>query len=192
MKDLNSNIISVGKILPNAPLQLSDIDTTSFEAVGEGVFQYTMYLPNPTEEEISMFRNNPIDVRCYSHKGKSVVYFSLGELLTEVAFNPTLYDDNRMDVTFTKAHFKFIMTLVDSSTMYVKSIRIVELAEDVTSTLKKVWLEFISADISPMEYLVWVTNFIYRRNKLNLYKKAKKLGIINGGVLTENFISFGE
>ena len=190
LEDLNTTIISVGKPLPNAPLQLQNMDTTTFELMGDDMFHYSIYLPRPTQHEIEIFEKNPIDVRCYSSKGKNALYFHLGKLLSEIIFNPNLYEDNRIVTALNKKNFRFYMTLIDSTAMTVKAIRVVKLDENVTAELKQVWIDFMNTGTTHREYLDWVQSFIYKHKKENLYKKARKLGTIYGGLLTENLVTF--
>lgn len=157
--------------------------------------QAQAYMPMIMSAEIEAFKKVDIKVSYYgnSSNGKNAIYFKTGVGVFEYTFNPNLYKDDRMQ-GFIKSDKPTIlfMELIDSATMVLKAIRVVEMPDRVIHSIKGMWKAAMDTQITEDEYNQWVDQEVSNKPMEVLLKNTRSIGVIRGGATPEGTVFLGE
>jgi hypothetical protein len=137
-------LVSVGEEYPifkNGTEKMANRDGGILEAFeeGEGLW-FHLYLKNPNQKEIEIFRKEKISVRLVQDDNfvLPVVRFGNTMMIFEMSFDPTLYKDVRA-FQISEINNLLTMVLIDSSNGIVKALRQANLPLKFIQIAKEKW-----------------------------------------------------
>lgn len=147
-------MIAIGETYPlfeKSMKMLNNQDGGVFEALenGDG-FLYTMFLNQPSKEEINLVRTKDIKVRLIDEEPfvLPLIQFDNSRMIFEMSFDPTLYQDDRA-FQMKQSNNVLTIVLVDSSTHVVHALRSANLPLRFIQRCGHVWAKaFLEPDFS--------------------------------------------
>lgn len=177
---LEFSIIGTGKPFPYFKEQrksYSGVDGSSFEALPDNNgYIFSLFLNQPVEEEIETFGNRDIQIKIFKEDIFVLPIINFGDqLLYEIIFDPTLYDDERA-LQFVKYNNILNLYLIDSSDFIVKAIRSANLPLRFIQICNKVWTEAMKDEEYSRKYKQWVQELQGKYKTSQLWNQSEDCG----------------
>lgn len=154
-------LIAVGEEYPlfqDGTVAMKNQDGAILEAFeDDGGFVLAIYLTEPTEEEVRVIRTEPIKTKLMCEEEAFVlpmIQFGETQMIFEVSFDPTLYDDNRAFQLKDKNNLLTIV-LIDSTTGIVHGLRQANFPLKFIQHCSVAWKQAMNIQNYSERYIKW-------------------------------------
>lgn len=148
-----------------------------FEQLNDGQFCLVVYMDNMSLEEVIALRTAKIQVRVIKETDDFVltlIKYGNSPLVFEIAFDPTLYTDERRKM-FEKSNMLSIIS-VDSNSNSIKTLRYVSMPLKLYDLYRGAWSLALHREEFSERYTRWIDDLDRRYSVLELWSRGEKYG----------------
>lgn len=160
------------------------LEGSRLESLG-GIPHLIPHMRNPRKFEINDYEEGNLEFRLISkdEEGFYLLLIKVGSSITEILFNPALYDDEEKedfeDYLDDKGN-AFQIILINSINNVVETMRMIGLTEKISSKLNNCWGNMLEKQVNQDELLDWYSHLMNNYTTKQLWQRADSIGKFKG------------